>query len=107
MNAIKKITEQLYNKLILKPLYLILKKDIIKRLKAKNGEQFVDDVMQTLGMPTNFMGEYYKSMGYSPRHDAADALSYGIESLEKKVDEKRNNLPVFNGFYDLWSGRLY
>lgn len=44
-------------------LYLILKKDIIKRLKQKHGEQFIDDVMETLGMPTNFMDKYYKQIG--------------------------------------------
>lgn len=38
-----------------KILYLLLKKDMIKRLKQKHGEQFIDDVMATFGMPTNFL----------------------------------------------------
>lgn len=40
-------------------LYLILKKDMIKKLDVKHGEQFIDDVMNTFGMPTNLMEKYY------------------------------------------------
>lgn len=43
-----------------KLLYRLLKKDMIKKLKKKHGEQFIDDVMETFGVPTNFMDEYYK-----------------------------------------------
>ena len=42
-----------------KLLYLILKKDMIKKLGVKHGEQFIDDVMNTFGMPTNLMVKYY------------------------------------------------
>jgi hypothetical protein len=41
-------------------LYLILKKDMIKRLRKKHGEQFIDDVMETFGIPTNLLEENYK-----------------------------------------------
>lgn len=41
--------------LLLKPLYLVLKKDMIKKLSEKHGEQFVDDVMETFDMPTNLL----------------------------------------------------
>jgi len=43
-----------------KLLYLILKKDMIKRLSEKHGEQFIDDVMETFGIPTNLMDKYYE-----------------------------------------------
>lgn len=36
-----------------KLLYLLLKKDMIKKLSKKHGTQFVDDVMATFGMPTD------------------------------------------------------
>lgn len=45
---------------LLRPFYLILKKDMVRRLRKKHGEQFIDDVMETFGMPTNFMDKYYK-----------------------------------------------
>lgn len=41
-------------------LYWLLKKDMIRRLSKKHGEQFIDDVMETFGMPTNFMSKYFK-----------------------------------------------
>jgi hypothetical protein len=47
-----------------KILYLILKKDMIKKLKVKHGSQFIDDVMETFGMPTNYMKKYYEQNGY-------------------------------------------
>lgn len=40
-----------------KLLYKILKKDMIKKLREKHGEQFTDDVMKTFGIPTNFLEE--------------------------------------------------
>ena len=40
--------------------YRILKKDMVKQLSKKHGEQFIDDVMDTFGMPTNLMDKYYK-----------------------------------------------
>ncbi len=49
-------------KVVNKLLYLILKKDIIKRLRERHGSQFVDDVMETLGMPTNLTQEYLNSL---------------------------------------------
>jgi len=45
---------------LLKPFYLLLKKDMIRKLSKKHGEQFIDDVMNTFDMPTNFMEKYYK-----------------------------------------------
>ena len=42
--------------------YLLLKKDIMKRLSKKHGTQFVDDVMATLGIQTNTTDEYLKSL---------------------------------------------
>ena len=45
---------------LLRPFYLLLKKDMVKRLSEKHGEQFIDDVMETFGMPTNLMDKYYK-----------------------------------------------
>ena len=41
-----------------KLLYIILKKDMVKKLRKKHGEQFVDDVMATFGVPTNLMDKY-------------------------------------------------
>lgn len=43
-------------------LYLILKKDMIKKLREKHGSQFVDDVMAAFGMPTDTTNEYLKSL---------------------------------------------
>lgn len=45
---------------LLRPFYLILKKDMIRRLSKKHGEQFIDDVMETFEMPTNLMNKYFK-----------------------------------------------
>lgn len=39
-------------------LYLILKKDMIKKLSKLHGEQFIDDVMKTFGVPSNLMDKY-------------------------------------------------
>jgi hypothetical protein len=41
-----------------KILYRLLKKDMIKKLSVKHGEQFIDSVMETFEMPTNFMDKY-------------------------------------------------
>lgn len=38
-------------------LYLILKKDMIKKLSEKHGEQFIDNVMETFKMPTNILAK--------------------------------------------------
>ncbi len=54
-------------KLVYKLLYLILKKDIIKRLRERHGSQFVDNVMETLGMPTNLTQEYLNSLDMEER----------------------------------------
>jgi hypothetical protein len=43
-------------------LYLILKKDMVKKLSKKHGTQFVDDVMATFGMPTDITNEYLNSL---------------------------------------------
>jgi hypothetical protein len=43
-------------------LYLILKKDMVKKLSKKHGTQFVDDVMATFGMPTDTTNEYLNSL---------------------------------------------
>jgi hypothetical protein len=45
---------------LLRSFYLLLKKDMVRRLSEKHGEQFIDDVMETFGMPTNLMDKYYK-----------------------------------------------
>lgn len=45
-----------------KILYLILKKDMIKKLSKKHGTQFVDNVMATFGMPTDTTNEYLNSL---------------------------------------------
>ena len=45
-----------------KILYLLLKKDMIKKLRKKHGTQFVDDVMFTFGMPTDLTNDYLKTM---------------------------------------------
>lgn len=42
-------------KLIFKILYKILKNDMIKKLSDKHGEQFIDDVMETFGIPTTLL----------------------------------------------------
>lgn len=47
---------------LLRPFYLILKKDMIRRLSKKHGEQFIDDVMESFDMPTNLMQEYYNKI---------------------------------------------
>jgi hypothetical protein len=38
-----------------KLLYRYLKEDMVKKLRQKHGEQFIDDVMETFGMPTNYL----------------------------------------------------
>lgn len=43
-------------------LYLILKKDMIRKLSLKHGTQFVDNVMETFGMPTNTTQDYLDSL---------------------------------------------
>lgn len=48
-------------KIIYKILYLILKKDMIQKLNKKHGEQFIDDVMETFDISTNFMKNYYET----------------------------------------------
>lgn len=45
---------------LLRLFYLLLKKDMVKRLSEKHGEQFIDDVMETFGMPTNLIDKYFK-----------------------------------------------
>ena len=45
-----------------KLLYLLLKKDMIKKLSKKHGTQFIDDVMTTFGMPTDTTNEYLNSL---------------------------------------------
>ncbi len=45
-----------------KLLYLLLKKDMINKLSKKHGTQFVDDVMETFGMPTDTTNEYLKTL---------------------------------------------
>jgi hypothetical protein len=44
---------------LLRPFYLLLKKDMVIRLSEKHGEQFIDDVMETFGIPTNLMDKIY------------------------------------------------
>jgi len=42
--------------IIYKILYRVLKKDMINKLKSKHfGEQFIDTVMESFDMPTNFL----------------------------------------------------
>jgi hypothetical protein len=41
--------------IIFKILYKILKNDMIKKLSDKHGEQFIDDVMETFGIPTTLL----------------------------------------------------
>ena len=45
---------------LLRPFYLLLKKDMVRRLSKKHGEQFIDDVMEAFEMPTNLMNKYFK-----------------------------------------------
>jgi hypothetical protein len=49
-------------KLLLRPFYLLLKNDMIDRLREKHGSQFIDDVMDTFDMPTNLL-QQSKSFG--------------------------------------------
>jgi len=46
-----------FQSFLLRPFYLLLKKDMVRRLSEKHGTQFVDDVMATFGMPTNTTNE--------------------------------------------------
>lgn len=43
---------------IFRILYKILKNDMVDKLKIKHGDQFIDDVMETFEIPTNFMSKY-------------------------------------------------
>ena len=45
-----------------KLLYLLLKKDMIKKLSKKHGTQFVDDVMETFGILTDTTNDYLKTL---------------------------------------------
>ena len=49
--------------MVKKILYRILKNDIINKLREKHGEQFVDDVMNSLDIPTNFMEKGFPNNG--------------------------------------------
>lgn len=50
-----------------KLLYLLLKKDMIKKLKSKKyGTQFIDNVMEAFDMPTNNTNEYINSLKQQP-----------------------------------------
>lgn len=42
-------------KLIIKILYKILKNNMIEKLSDKHDEQFIDDVMETFGIPTTLL----------------------------------------------------
>ena len=56
----KKSKQSWMQQILLRPFYLLLKKDMIRLLSKKHGEQFIDDVMQTFEMPTNLMDKYFK-----------------------------------------------
>jgi hypothetical protein len=43
-------------------LYKILKHDMINKLKVKHGEQFIDDVMETFGIPSNLMDNIHAGL---------------------------------------------
>lgn len=45
-----------------KLLYLLLKKDMIKKLSSRYGSQLVDNVMETFGMPTDTTNDYLKKL---------------------------------------------
>lgn len=45
-----------------KILYFLLKKDMIKKLSKKHGTQFVDNVMETFGIPTDTTNDYLKTL---------------------------------------------
>ena len=53
---------------LLRPFYLLLKKDMVRRLSEKHGGQFIDDVMKTFGMPTNLMDKYFKKQRYASKY---------------------------------------
>lgn len=66
-------------------LYWLLKKDMIKRLKQKHGEQFVDDVMETFGMPTNFISKDLKQINIDlAAEEVADSVFYHSMDLSQK-----------------------
>ena len=49
-----------------KVIYLMLKKDIIKKLKNKGyGIQFIDNVTEALEIPSNLTDEYYRNLDMS------------------------------------------
>lgn len=47
-------------KIFYRLLYLILKKDMIRKLRKDYGTHFTDNVMKTFGMPTDLTNEYLK-----------------------------------------------
>jgi hypothetical protein len=55
---------------LLRPFYLLLKKDMVKRLSEKHGEQFIDDVMETFCMPTDTTNEYLKSLKQTEKNES-------------------------------------
>lgn len=55
---------------LLRPFYLLLKKDMVKRLREKHGEHFIDDVMETFGMPTDTTNEYLKSLKQTEKNES-------------------------------------
>ena len=70
-------------------LYRILKKDMIKRMRnAHRGEQFIDDVMEIFGIPTNFMREDNRKMqdhileAIEKSHCIMEELTLRLEKLE-------------------------
>jgi len=71
-------------------MYHTLKEDMINRLAEKHGEQFIDDVMETFGMPTNFMDKY-QEYHYSESEQGMRSLTFKpeqrpIEQIQFLVD---------------------
>lgn len=70
-------------------LYLILKKDMIKKLAKKHGEQFIDDVMETFEMPTNILLK--RRQAYDKNYLQSMELYLNDLEINKKMLENELN----------------
>lgn len=59
--ALEIAKNNIFKKMLYPILYRILKNDMVNKMKSRHyGGQFIDQVTEIFGIPTNFMGKYQK-----------------------------------------------
>lgn len=75
-------------------LYKVLKHDMVNKLKVKHGEQFIDDIMKTFGVPSNLMCQHtsisdrmaaHEYEQLHKTHDASKKMDKEVESFVNKI----------------------